>query len=157
MGFAQQIAHTSPTPVGAGPTPIHPLDVPYPIDIITPAAANIGTLTLRFYEIYNKKVWDDLPNLNGKVDITDIFYEMAARAPVNMVKLIRPPKLNTREGKNYFETYHNVKITNVEDGELIEVGTMEIMKTITVAYTHMTRNGKKSQTWRLGDLPKSPR
>lgn len=154
IGFAQQIAHTSPTPVGPGPTPIHPMDSPYPVEIITPAAANIGTLTLRLYELYGEKTWDELKHLSGSVDIVDIFIRVAALDnAVNMVKYVRPPKIGGKQVAPYVEQYHNVVITNVEDGEVIEVGTMEIMKTITVAYTYMTRGEKHSAAWDLGDVP----
>lgn len=144
IGFARQLAHTSPTPVGPGPTPIHPLDTPYPVDIVTPAAQNIGTLTLQLYELYNQKVWNQMAEIADSVDLVNIFIRMAALAtPVTMHKVIRPPALGgqgtvTGGQKSYAEHYHNCVITNVEDGETIEIGTMEITKRITVAYTYMT-------------------
>lgn len=147
IAFAKQLAHTSPTPVGPGPTPIHPLDSPYPVEIITPAAQNIGTLTLQLYELYNAKVWDQLTGLSGSVDLVNIFIKMAALGEdVQVVKVIRPPALGgngdpgTTQGA-YSERYHRCVITNVEDGETIEVGTMELSKRITIAYTYMTRDG----------------
>lgn len=142
IGFCRQIAHTAPTPVGPGPTPIHPLDEPYPIDIVTPAAQNIGTLTLELYELYNQKVWDQLALVAGSIDLVNIFIKVAAeRDPITLVKVISPPKLRGQAGKAYSDRFHNCVITNVEDGETIEVGTMEVTKRITVAYTHMTRDG----------------
>jgi hypothetical protein len=152
VAFARQISHTSPTPVGPGPVPIHPLDAPYPIDIITPAASNIGTLLLELYELYNKKVWDDLSNLAGSVDLVDIFIRVAEREnPISLVKHVRPPRLGGQAYRPYTEEYHNCVITNVEDGEAIEVGTMEVLKRITVAYTYMTRNGVRSKAFELAN------
>lgn len=146
IAFARQIAHVSPTPVGAGPTPIHPMDEPYPVEIITPAASNIGTLTLTLYELYGQKVWERLTDLTGLVDLVDIFIEVAKRKnPVTMVKFVRPPTLGGKKISAYTEEYHNCVITNVLDGETIAVGTMEVEKQITVAYTHMTRNNRHSQ------------
>lgn len=156
IGFARQIGHVSPTPVGPGPTPIHPLDEPYPVEIITPAAQNIGTLTLELYELYNQKVWDNLKGLSGYVDLVNIFIAVAAMGRgVQMAKVIRPPNLGqsgstdqstivSNAPRPYTEYFHNCVITNVEDGETIEVGTMEISKRITVAYTSITRDGAKS-------------
>lgn len=139
IGFASQIAHTSPTPVGPGPTPIHPLDEPYPVEVLTPAAQNIGTLVLELYELYNMKVWDQLSTIAGSVDLVNIFIKVAARStPIDLVKIIRPPTLAGTTRPAYSERYHNVVVTNVEDGETIEVGTMAITKRITVAYTYMT-------------------
>jgi hypothetical protein len=44
-------------------------------------------------------------------------------------------------------------ITNILDGEAVEVGTMEVIKQVTVAYTHMTRNGQRSKAWDYRDRP----
>jgi len=141
IGFCRQIGHVSPTPVGPGPTPIHPLDEPYPIEVITPAAQNIGTLTLELYELYNHKVWDALSEIAGEIDLVNIFIKIAEIGEdIQVVKLITPPKIRGIPGDPYAERFHRCVITNVEDGETIEVGTMEITKRITVAYTHMTRD-----------------
>lgn len=142
IGFCRQIAHTSPTPVGPGPTPIHPLDEPYPIEIITPAAQNIGSLTLELYELYNHKVWDALSLVAGSIDLVNIFITISEnKDPIQVVKYIQPPKIRGIAATPYAERFHNCVITNVEDGETIEVGTMEVTKRITVAYTYMTRDG----------------
>lgn len=150
IAFARQISHTSPTPVGPGPTPIHPMDEPYPVEIITPAASNIGTLTLELYELYGKKVWERLVNLSGTIDLVDIFIQVAKRdKPISLVKFVRPPTLGGKRIPAYTEEYNNCVITNVLDGETIEVGTMEVLKQITVAYTFMTRNHAHSQAINL--------
>jgi hypothetical protein len=36
-------------------------------------------------------------------------------------------------------------ITNVLDGETIEVGTMEVLKQVTVGYTHVTRSDSQDR------------
>src|SRR3954469_25736686 len=95
IGFAQQIGHTAPAPVSPGPVAIHPMDEPYPVQVITPAAAGMGTLELRLYELYGGKVWDrlgakigannnqeqvvqDNGTLQGAVDLVDIFIQVAS-------------------------------------------------------------------------------
>jgi hypothetical protein len=141
IGFCRQIAHTAPTPVGPGPTPIHPLDEPYPFEIVTPAAQTIGTLSLELYELYNQKVWDQLSLIAGSIDLVNIFIEVAAQAePITVVKVITPPTIRGVTPVPYSERFHNCVITNVEDGETIEVGTMEVTKRLTIAYTQMTRD-----------------
>ncbi len=146
IAFCRQLAHTPPTPVVPGPTPIQPLDEPYPIDIITPAAQTVGTLQLELYELYNRKVWDHLAVIAGSIDIVNIMIKVAAaEKPIQIVKVIQPPTLGgqvggTGKGK-YFDIFHNCVITAVEDGETIEIGTMEITKRISVMYTHTTRSG----------------
>lgn len=169
IGFARQIGHTSPAPVGPGPVAIHPMDEPYPVQVITPAAAGMGTLTLELYELYGGKVWDrlgakvatngnsrvvgnDETTLRGAVDLVDVFIKVASiPGEIQVVKYIRPPTLKGRTIKPYTEEYHNCVITNIVDGETVEVGTMEILKTVTVAYTHMTRGGHRSSAWDLRD------
>jgi hypothetical protein len=184
IAFAQQVSYTSPTPVGPGPVAIHPMDEPYPVQVITPAALGMGSLTLNLYELYNAKVWDRLGAklgyedgaaastgplgssnggsfgesvLAGAVDLADIFIRIAEATPgtVNVVKYIRPPLLggNSKLAKPYSEQYHNCVITNVQDGEAIEIGTMEVIKQVTVAFTHITRGNKRSKAWDYRDRP----
>src|SRR3954462_4057207 len=64
--FARQISHQSPTPVGPGTVPIHPMDEPYPVELITPLAASMGTITLELYDLYGSKVWERLATYLGK-------------------------------------------------------------------------------------------
>src|ERR1035437_8818293 len=63
--FCQQVAHTSPRPVGQGASAIQPMDEPYPVEIITPAAAGMGQLVLNLFELFGSggaasKAWDRL-------------------------------------------------------------------------------------------------
>lgn len=164
LAFCQQVAHTAPQPVGPGAVAIQPMDEPYPVQVITPAAAGMGMLVLSLYELYNSKVWDRLgadvgfsnvlPSdqntqslgqniLTGAVDIADIFIRVAEQRTedLQVVKYIRPPTIAQIAPKPYQEIYHNIVITNVSDSEQVEVGTMEIVKQITVGYTHVTRPG----------------
>jgi hypothetical protein len=139
IAFARQIAHTSPAPVGPGAVPIQPLDSRHPVQIITPEATSMGQLVVELYELYGLTVWDKLTHLAGSEDLVDIFHKVAATPnPISMKKHINPP--GGASTKGYTETYHRCVITNVLDGETIEVGTMEILKQITVAYTHVTRS-----------------
>lgn len=168
--FARQISHTSPTPVGAGTVPIHPLDEPYPVELITPQAASMGTLVLELYELYGAQVWERLagylggdPNASsaigfgdgvtgkgkGPVDIVGIFHAVAnTKNPIRIIKYVKPPQIRGRTMKPYTEEYHNCVISTVQDGETIEVGTMEIMKQLVVNYTYMTRGFRNPMTKR---------
>lgn len=138
IAFAQQVEHTSPTPV-AEPVAIQPMDSVRPLQVITPAAAGMGTLTLNLIELYGEQVWERFSELAGTTDLVDIFQAIAAsKNPIAMTKIIKPPTLGGFTMPPYMETYHNCVITNVANGEQITIATMEIRKTITVAYTHMT-------------------
>jgi hypothetical protein len=138
------------------------MDSPYPIQVITPAAAGMGSLTLELYELYGAQVWERLGAeatrtygatessasadsnaiFHGAIDIVDIFRTQAAAAnPIHVIKYINPPELRNKTLPAYTEEYHNCVVTDVVDGETIEIGTMEILKQITIGYTHMTRGG----------------
>lgn len=144
IASARQIVHQSPQPVGPGPVPIHPLDAARPLEVITPRAVGMGTLVLEFYEIYGEKVWERLKTFAGTRsgsqpirDLADIFRVVSdTPKPIDLIKVVRPPKGSSVP--TYMEQYHNCVITNLADGETIEVGTMEILKQITVAYTRVT-------------------
>jgi hypothetical protein len=149
IGSARQIVHQSPQPVGPGPVPIHPMDAARPLEIITPRAVGMGTLVLEFYEIYGEKVWGRLKTFAQSTsgspirDLADIFRIVSdTPRPIDLVKVVRPPKGSSVSP--YIEQYHNCVITNVADGETIEVGTMEILKQITVAYTQVTSSSSSS-------------
>lgn len=161
IAFAQQVDYVSPQPV-SGPVAIHPMDSMYPEQVITPAAAGMGSITLNLYELYNAKVWDRLgakvgyvtPNdvntasignaiLTGAIDIVDVFIKVAAAKPsdLSVVKYVKPPVIAGQAGTPYREEYHNCVITDIRDGESIQVGTMEVIKQISIGFTHLTRNG----------------
>lgn len=158
IAFARQVSIQSPTGVGPGTVPIHPLDRPYPVELVTPMAATMGGITLELYELYGANVWERLAGLgsggSGPVDLVGIFRAVAnATRPIRIVKMIKPPRLRgallaTSSGgskANYYtEEYHNCVVSQVEDGETIEVGTMEVLKRMTVNYTHLTRGGRNN-------------
>jgi len=149
--FARQISHQSPAPVGPGTVPIHPMDTPYPVELVTPMAATMGTITLELYELYGSTVWErlteleDLPKAGGPVDIVGIFKAVSnTKKPITIFKYIRSPSIRGASFKTYTEEYHNCVVSQVMDGETIEVGTMEVLKQMVVNYTHITREGYNS-------------
>lgn len=154
--YARQISHQSPAPVGPGTVPIHPMDTPYPVELVTPQATSMGTLTLELYELYGSNVWERLasylnttPNASGNnrgpVDLAGIFAQVAKQGrPISIVKYVRPPARTggVPSARPYTEEYKNCVISQLQDGETIEVGTMEVLKQITVNYTHLERGGR---------------
>ena len=57
--YAQIINERGPQPVNT-PTPIQPLDSPYPIEIALPIALQTGMLEITFLEQWNAEVWAQL-------------------------------------------------------------------------------------------------
>jgi hypothetical protein len=192
IAFCQEVAHTAPRPVGQGASAIQPMDEPYPIEILTPAAAGMGQITLNLFELFGSggkasKIWDRLgmgPNtlggnpfgaigsnqgqsdtsqflnlssgggfLQGAVDIVDIFIRQAAQQPqaTTVVQIIRPPQLPSGNGGPYYIQYAGCVITDVQDGEQVNVGTLEIIKQLTIAYRYQLRDGVPSAAFSQRD------
>lgn len=158
ISFARQISHQSPAPVGGGTVPIHPLDSPYPQQLITAQAITMGTLVLELYELYGANVWSRLYGLGAQltnngtsapgskvlVDLANIFKSVANSKPIHIYRIIRPPSINGKKLPAYTQEFHNCVVSTLDDGETIEVGTMEVLKQITVNYTHITQGGYNS-------------
>lgn len=189
--FCQQVAHTSPRPVGQGASAIQPLDEPYPVEIITPIAAGMGQLVLNMFELFGSggkasKTWDRLGasignagspfgnqdpttgagsstalNLGsnniftGAVDIVDVYIRQAQVTPdkLSVTQIIRPlsTQAGTQAQKPYSIQYIGCVITDVQDGEQIEIGTMEVIKQITIAYRYQLRDHQASAAFALRD------
>lgn len=88
----------------------------------------------------------------GAVDIVDIFIRQAQLDPsqLQIVKIIRPLSAGG-QATPYTEEYNGCMIVDVVDGETDAVGTVEIIKQVTVAYRYVTRDGNPSQAFALRD------
>ena len=88
----------------------------------------------------------------GAVDIVDIFIRQAQLDPSHMqiVKIIRPLSAGAN-AQPYTEEYVGCQIVDVVDGENVAVGTVELLKQITVAYRYTTRNGVPSRAFAQRD------
>lgn len=144
IGFAQNVRVTAPKPI-TNPSVIQPMDARYPLQVITPGAVTEGYLDVGLLELYKSKVWDRLlkaADVKGTAnDLADVFYALAgAGNPINALKVIIPPaKVQGEAITPYGEIYNNCVITQIADDEQIDVRTMEIVKNVTIAYTHVTR------------------
>lgn len=151
IGTAQAIGHTSPQPV-AQAVSIHPMDRRRPLQVATTAAIGPGILQLQMYEFYGERVWDRIMqivdsnhaggnSLNKYNDLAEIFLRLASLdSPVTLYKIIEPPAV-VQSSKTQFDAdvFHNCVITDIRDDESVDVARMEIIKAMTVQYTHKTR------------------
>lgn len=150
VSFARQVTDQSPTPVGPGTVPIHPMDAIRPDHLITPGAITMGTLTLEVYELVPINAWENFPGLEGAQDLADVFALVAGSTNECTIQknIYDPAKRKIDENANTFtgngkdadrtRIYHNCVISNIIDGESIEVGTMQVLKQVVVNYTHAT-------------------
>lgn len=157
IGYAQQIGHTSPQPVAAA-VPIQPLDQQYPLQIIVPAAIGPGTIQVQLFEMYNQKIWDQIMLItdttvdtsgtgvpSGSVynDLAQVFLRLSAlNQPVNCTKIIYPPNAGVLGGpttRKYADRYFGCMITDIRDDETITIGSMEVIKNLTIMYRYARR------------------
>lgn len=155
IGFCQTVSATSPQPV-APPQPIQPMDQRYPIEIAVPAAIGAGQIVLELYELYNEKVWDqfmrilDAGNANGVNtnrlplynDLVEVLIRMANLGnSITCTRIVYPPnKVQANKTQFYADTFHGCKIVDIRDDENVDIGTMAIVKNLTINYTFMRRN-----------------
>lgn len=136
IGFAQSVTVEPVQPV-ADPVAVQPLNSPRPVEILTPAATRWGVIRLTMTELYNRSVWQNLAGLANSQDLVDIFQYVARLDDgINIVKRVRP---HISDGE-YTETFHNCVIARINDGETIDITTMDINKEIEVWYTHSTKS-----------------
>lgn len=138
LGVAESVTVNPVQPV-AQPVSIQPINAQRPIEIITPGAHTNGTITLTLTELYGESVWQRISTLARSQDIVDIMRTLnAINSPIQVQKVIKPGHApDTR----YTETFFGVVVASVEDnGETIEIGTMNIPKQMTLWYTHSLKS-----------------
>jgi len=132
LSLCQVIQDTPPTPVAQAQA-VQPIDEPVPIEIVTAAAVGVGTLRVTFYEQWNTPVWSTLPGLENTHNLLEVLRRQLSLGNITMQKVIRSP-----DGIMRARVYHNCVITDVDEGENINIGTMTLPKTLTIQYTHTT-------------------
>lgn len=150
IGFANSVTVEPPVPV-ADPVVIQPLNAPRPVEIVTAGAHRNGIIRLTLTELYNRPVWDRLAGLAGTQDLVDIMRTIAARDKgIEIVKRVKPHVPGLSE---YSEHYYNCVVARVNDGETIDITTMEIHKELEVWYTHSLKLHVNGGRYRYGREP----
>lgn len=128
--FATTFSDTTPAPV-TGAEQIQPLDAEHPLEIITPRAVRAGTLRVTLYERWVEHTWNQLAGLAGTTGILDIFKQQVKIGNISCQKIIKKP-----DGSFRARNYYGCVITDVNDSETIQIGTMSMPKDLTIMYTH---------------------
>lgn len=129
LAYLQTLQDTPPQPV-AGAQVIQPIDERTPLEIVTAMAVGAGTLRLTFYELWNTPVWAGLPGLEGTFTLLEVLIRQIQLGEIVCRKLISAPLGATRA-----RLYHGCVLTDVDEGEQVNIGTMTLPKTITLQYT----------------------
>jgi hypothetical protein len=112
---------------------VQPIDESVPLEIVTALAVGVGTLRCQFYELWNEPVWATLPGLQGTTNLLDVLKAQVNLGTITMQKIIQAPS-----GLMRGYVYHNVVITDIDQGESITIGTMTLPKTLTFQYCYTT-------------------
>ena len=135
MAWAQTLQDTAPAPV-ASVQAIQPLDAETPREIVTPRAIGAGTLRVTLFELWNGPIWTQLgSDFADSGDILDIFKKQVSLGAMKLTKVMKRP---TGAPRSY--TYSGCVISDVDDGETINLGTTVMPKSITFMYTRRLMN-----------------
>lgn len=132
LAYLQTLQDTPPQPV-AGAQVVQPIDSETPIEIVTAMAVGAGSLRMTFYELWNEPVWSRLPGLEGTNNLLDVLKRQIQMGEVTCRKLVKSPSGITRA-----RVYHGCVLTDIDEGEQINIGTMTLPKTITMQYIRTT-------------------
>lgn len=132
LSYLQVIQDTPPTPVATAQA-VQPIDEPVPIEIVTAAAVGVGTIRMTFYERWHSPAWAMLPGLEGTNNLLEVLMRQISLGNITMQKIMRSPT-----GIMRARVYHGVVITDIDEGENINIGTMTLPKTLTAQYTYTT-------------------
>ena len=128
LAWLQIIQDTAPVPVAQAQA-IQPIDSEVPMEVVTAQAVGAGTLKLTFYELWNAPVWSSLPGLSGAARLLDVLKQQAAGGNISVRKFVRVPNGSVRT-----KVYIDCVITDADDGDNVNIGTMTVPKAITVMY-----------------------
>ncbi len=132
LAYLQTLQDTPPQPV-AGAQVVQAIDDEVPQEIVTSMAVGAGTMRMTFFELWNEPVWSRLPGLEGTNTLLDVLKRQIQLGEISCRKLIKSPMGITRA-----RVYHGCVLTDIDEGEQINIGTMTIPKTITMQYIKTT-------------------
>ena len=132
LAYLQTMRDTPPTPVAAAQA-VQPIDESVPLEIVTSMAVGVGTLQCSFYELWNFPVWASLPGLSGTFGLLDVLKRQVSMGAITMQKVIKSPS-----GIMRAKVYHNVVVTDVDEGENVTIASMTIPRTLTFQYCYAT-------------------
>ena len=132
LAYLQVMQDTPPTPVATAQA-VQPIDESVPLEIVTAMAVGVGTLRCTFYELWNEPVWATLPGLEGTANLLEVLKRQVTLGTITMQKIIKSPS-----GIMRARVYHNVVITDIDEGENVNIGSMSLPKTLTFQYCYST-------------------
>lgn len=135
IAYLEQVRDQGVSPVSQV-EPIHPLGYDFPTEFAVPRALNAGQLSITIRELWEKPVWQHLEGLANAQNLLDV-WRVIGQDPseITCQTIIRPPQGNYLRVK----TYHNLVISQIDDSETVDIGSMSIARQIQCVYTHSSR------------------
>lgn len=128
LAYCQTIQDTAPAPV-AQAVPVQSITDKVPTEIVTARALGPGTLRLTMYDQWNENVWQTLPGFGSARDLLDVFDAQVRQGSITCQRVIKKPN-----GANRVKAYYKCMITDIDDGEQVNIATMTMPKGFTVMY-----------------------
>lgn len=137
IAFAREFTNRPPHPV-AEKQAVQPLDQVRPIEVVTAYAQGHGELDIVLYQLYNFEVWQRLKGIANSQDFVDIARSVVSQnAGISVIRYVTPPVPNHAP---YQEQYFNCVVADYSDDQPINIATMLIERTLTLAYTHAKKD-----------------
>jgi hypothetical protein len=131
---------------------VTPLGAPYPVEFALPQVRSEGTLQFTIRELWNQPVWwalgQNAPNtytqgtsagtFQGTQNIVDVYKVMASLASqITCTTIITIPGVN---GASQYRgwTYNNVALTQIDDREQVQIGSLTMPRTLQAVYAFKT-------------------
>lgn len=111
---------------------ITPLGDKHPREIVTPRVLSEGTITATVRELWDEPVWQQMAGLENTDNIIEVFEQLARMNEISCEMIIKIPGTNRRRGKKYL----NVVVTDIDDREQVQIGTLSFPRTLRMVYTH---------------------
>ena len=132
LAYLQTLQDTPPQPV-AGAQVVQAIDDETPQEIVTSMAVGAGTMRMTFFELWNEPVWSRLPGLEDTNNLLEVLKRQIQMGEITCRKLIKSPMGIIRA-----RVYHGCVLTDIDEGEQVNIGTMTLPKTITMQYIKTT-------------------
>lgn len=131
---------------------VTPLGAQYPVEFALPQVRSEGTLQFTIRELWNQPVWWALGQLTqntsnegsgsgtfqGTQNIVDVYKVMASLpAQITCTTIINIPGAN---GSSQYRgwTYNNVVLTQIDDREQVQIGSLTMPRTLQAVYAYKT-------------------
>lgn len=136
IAYLESVEDLGQKPYGSPTEVIYALGDRKPREVVTQRVMGTGSIRLTIKELWNAPVWWQLQGLTGTDTIMDIWDALRA-APnyVTCTKIITPPNGAPPRIINY----QNCVITDIADGDTLEIAGLSISKTVTMLYTNKLR------------------